>query len=290
VRIDGAWHDVGQMLVDEGLALWMPNSAEWAWNTEYSVRARQAAERRAGLWDTEYCGGGPPAALKLWVNSDADGNDGAHPEGEWVRVKNLDATTPVALGGWWLRDSGLRRFTFPAETVVPAGGGVTVHVGSAPPGDLGWGLGMPVFENRSDDGRGMGDGAYLFDPEGDLRAWMMYPCRWNCTDPAMGMLSIRVQASGRESVTVRNVGSASVDLEGYRLVSGARSYAFGPGVLQPGEALRVRVLGSPSNDTRLDRSWGADRALLRDSAGFMQLETFDDIQLDCDAWGQGRCP
>jgi hypothetical protein len=28
--------------------------------------------------------------------------------------------------------------------------------------------------------RYMGDGGFLFDPDGDLRAWDMYPCRYAC--------------------------------------------------------------------------------------------------------------
>ena len=37
----------------------------------------------------------------------------------------------------------------------------------------GWTLAHPMFENPPPDGRALGDGAYLFDPQGDLRAWMM---------------------------------------------------------------------------------------------------------------------
>ena len=44
----------------------------------------------------------------------------------------------------------------------------------------GWTLAHPMFENPPPDGRALGDGAYLFDPQGDLRAWMMYPCYVNC--------------------------------------------------------------------------------------------------------------
>jgi hypothetical protein len=33
----------------------------------------------------------------------------------------------------------------------------------------------PVFENATPDERGMGDGGYLFDPDGDLRGWDTYP-------------------------------------------------------------------------------------------------------------------
>jgi micrococcal nuclease len=43
-----------------------------------------------------------------------------------------------------------------------------------------WGLADAAFENATDDERALGDGAYLFDPQGDIRAWMTYPCRVAC--------------------------------------------------------------------------------------------------------------
>ena len=87
-------------------------------------RARAAGARgRRGLYDPDACGVGPSAAspLKLWVNWDADGRDTSNPSGEWVKIRNLDPVNPVPLGGWYLRDSGLRRFTFPASAVVAPG-------------------------------------------------------------------------------------------------------------------------------------------------------------------------
>ena len=58
----------------------------------------------------------------------------------------------------------------------PAGGAVTVRVGRgrASGNVFYWGLDEPVFENVTDDGRAVGDGGYLFDPDGDLRAYEMY--------------------------------------------------------------------------------------------------------------------
>ena len=41
----------------------------------------------------------------------------------------------------------------------------------------------------------MGDGAYLFDPQGDLRASMTYPCRIACTDPYQGAVERDGQAA-----------------------------------------------------------------------------------------------
>jgi hypothetical protein len=37
-----------------------------------------------------------------------------------------------------------------------------------------------VFDNPSFDAKAAGDGGYLFDPRGDLRAWMLWPCVHAC--------------------------------------------------------------------------------------------------------------
>jgi hypothetical protein len=47
-----------------------------------------------------------------------------------------------------------------------------------------WGLREPVFTNASGAPRYLGDGAFLFDPQGDIRAYDMYPCRLACTGGA----------------------------------------------------------------------------------------------------------
>src|SRR6185436_16392612 len=127
------------------------------------------------------------------------------PDGEWVKIQNQSATEALQLGGWWVRDAMLRRFTFPAGTAVAPGATVTVHVGSGTSGgsEFYWGLKTTVFENAG-DARELGDGAYLFDPHGDLRAWMLYPCLTACSDPNQGALDVVAHPRRPEQVTVRN--------------------------------------------------------------------------------------
>jgi endonuclease YncB( thermonuclease family) len=175
VRIGGRWRDVGRILVEEGHALWLPNSVEWAWNRTYGRLAEEAAARGQRLWNPETCAPGPEADLRLHVNWDAAGRDFDNPDGEWFDIVNR-GPRDVALGGWWVRDSALRRFTFPPGAAVRAGGSVRVRVGRgvATPLRFFWGLAEPVFENASRDVRGIGDGGYLFDPDGDLRAYDIY--------------------------------------------------------------------------------------------------------------------
>ena len=178
VKINGSWRDIGLDLIRNGYALWMPIPDEWAWNPVYRQAAQLAAREGRHMYDTDTCGVGPyqDARIGLRVNYDAEGNDNQNVNGEWLRVDN-PAARPLPVGGWWVRDSGPRRYTFPAGTVVPARGSVYVHVGKGTPTATHtfWGLSAPVFANPTDDARAVGDGGYLFDPRGDLRAWNLYP-------------------------------------------------------------------------------------------------------------------
>jgi hypothetical protein len=179
----------------------------------------------------------------------------------------------------------LRRFTFPRGTVVPPGATVTVHVGTGPSSGLTfhWGLRETIFQN-------IGDGAYLFDPDGDLRAAMVYPCVVACSDPNQGALAHSAQPRRDESVQVRNVSGHPVDLYGYELAKKSYSYAFGPDtVLAPGETLTVKVQGDPADDTRLVRHWGLRDPVLRDAGDAIRVSTFSGIALACDAWGGASC-
>jgi endonuclease YncB( thermonuclease family) len=183
VRLPSGWRDAGEVLVAEGHALWLPNPVEYAWNATYSALAQQAARAQVNLWDPDGCGAGPAAGapLEVGVNWDARGRDDRNVNGEWIDVRNAGGSA-VSLAGWWVRDSHLRRHTFPAGAAVPAGGRVRVHVGrgSGGGGELYWGLDRPAFENATFDERALGDGGYLFDPRGNLRGWDMYPCRHDC--------------------------------------------------------------------------------------------------------------
>lgn len=177
VRSAGRWVDVAGTLVREGHALWLPSHVEWAWNRGYAAAARRAAAARLRLWDPAGCGPGPSATVApgLRVNWDADGNDFANVDGEYLRIAN-PTPLPLPLGGWWVRDSSARRFRLPVAASVPPRGSLDVHVGRgrATPADLYWGLGVPVFENATGAPRHEGDGGYLFDPRGNLRASAQY--------------------------------------------------------------------------------------------------------------------
>jgi endonuclease YncB( thermonuclease family) len=293
VRIGGRWRDVGLTLIREGHALWMAGTTEDRWNRAYNEAEQRARLDGAGLWNPAHCGRGPEqdVPLRLWVSSDPVGKDTDNINGEFIRIQN-QGTTAVPLGHWWVRDSMLRRFTFPAGTVLEPGHTVTVRVGrgTASGETFYWGLGDPAFENANGDGRDLGDGGYLFDPQGDLRAAMVYPCLVACSDPNQGAVAVIAHPRRPESISVRNTSDHPVDLYGYELALPGSTYDFGDWpALAPGQAVQVDVNGDPADDTAPQRYWGLGRLILPDPGGVVRLTTFTDITLACDAWGSGSC-
>jgi endonuclease YncB( thermonuclease family) len=295
VKLRGRWRDVSRILVSEGHALWLPNANEWAWNAGYSTLAERAAAAQRGIWSPTYCGLGPSDAspLRVLVNADADGDDHDFINGEWIRIRNLDTVNEVHLGGWWVRDSALRRYTFPEWATLPPGETLTVYAGDGTDTwtEFFWDQKGPVFENPKLTGEKiMGDGAYLFDPQGDLRAWMQYPCREACTDQYAGAVKVTAKPQGREHVTVRNVASFAIDLDGYRLQSPPYTYAFPrDSVLQPGEAMEIEVLGDPAEDSRLQKHWGEVGPILNNGGDRVKLTSFREVVLDCYSFGNASC-
>jgi endonuclease YncB( thermonuclease family) len=294
IWMGGKWTDVGQILINEGHAFFLAGSSEWAHNRHYSRGAQVAARNGANLWDTDYCGSGPEdgARLRMWVNWDADGSDSPRKRGEWARIKNV-GSSDVSIGGWWFRDSSLRRYRFPAGAVIPAGRSIRVIVGRRPSWDSDrqtrfyWPQSSSVFENVSS--RGLGDGGYLFDSQGDLRLWMMYPCRISCGDFLKGKVTVRAHPRAPEKVYVRNVSGVDVNLEGY-VVENDPYIWNGPAgtVLHPGEVLTLIVWKSRP-DSRLLRYWGKGKYILNDGGDRVLVRTQRNIRIHCHAWGGWRC-
>ena len=136
-----------------------------------------------------------------------------------------------------------------------------------------------MFENTTRDDRGIGDGAYLFDPQGDIRASMIYPCRIGCADPAAGPGLDRRQPRRRtrssRSATTRR---AAIDLENYLLKSPPYSYAFPPGsILQPGETMRVSTQGDPARRHPLEKFWGMTSQILNNGGDSATLVSYTDV-------------
>jgi endonuclease YncB( thermonuclease family) len=286
-KVRGAWRDVGRILITEGHAVWLPGSREYAWNVDYARRAERAATARIGIWNPTYCGLGPSdeSPLKVTVNGSV-----RFLWDEWVRVRNLDPVNTVYLGGWSVRDSALNRYVFPDWATLPGGESLTMYVGEGTDTwtEFFWNRRQQLFDNIGPNSHG--DAAYLVDPQGDVRAWMTYPCVSACVDPYQGALKVTAKVRGREYVTISNVGSVAVDLDGYQLQSPPYSYPFPVGsVLQPGGQMRVWTTGDPAEDTPLEKHWGETGAFLNDGGDRVRLSSLRGIVLDCYAYGTGTC-
>jgi endonuclease YncB( thermonuclease family) len=291
VRKGGRWQDLGEILMREGRTLFMNDVFDTAWNQRYDVLGQQAAQKHLNMWNTTACGAGPQQNLpvRVWAQSDPFGADTSN--GEWIKVQNRSATETLDLSRWWVRDAMLRRFTFPAGTRVAPGDTVTVHVGSGQNTvrDFFWGLNITIFENGG-DARNLGDGAYLFDPQGDLRAWMLYPCLVACSDPNEGALDVSADARRTERVTVHNHSGSPIDLYGYALTVSRQQYAFPEGtVIQPGGTITVYMQGDPADDTATTLHVGQHGLVMPNSGGWAAVTTFSEIKLACDSWGDGSC-
>jgi endonuclease YncB( thermonuclease family) len=287
VRSGGRWQDAGPAILRAGLALWLPNGPESAWNHSYSLLAQKAAARGVGLYDTSSCGAGPEAGarLRLRVNWDANGSDTKNVNGEFFEVTNLDPSHAVRVGHWWVRDSDLRQYTLPAGATIPAGGQIRVHIGRghARGTSFFWGFSHPIFDPS-------GDGGYLFDTQGDLRAWMIYPCTFHCADPLAGKVRLGAHPGGQEYVTLRNVSGSAENLDGYVLGLPYHDYEFGSNsTLQPGETMVVEIEGNPSRNTRLHRYYGFGRQMLADGGQQVVLRSYLGTRVACTAWGRYSC-
>jgi micrococcal nuclease len=189
VRSAGKWTDTGALVISAGLALPDLIPDEYAHNASYLARAEQAAANHLGMWGNPVkCGYGPAqdAVLSVNINWDAEHNDAQNVNGEWVDLGN-NGLGPVDISGWWIRDAAYRGvkahgYTFPAGTVIQPGGRLRLRVGRGTNTDTTqyWGLSVPIFANVTGGRTAMGDGAWMFDPQGDLRFWQMYPCRYAC--------------------------------------------------------------------------------------------------------------
>lgn len=179
-RENGVWKDAGQILIGEGLVIPDVHKIEYTKNRQYMATAQWAAAHRRGMYgDSDHCGFGPAQRQSFSIGVKWKG--GGSVNGEYMKITNHSATT-LSLGGWWVRDNALRRYTFPSSAKVKPGGSLYVHPGKGrnTSTHLYWGLSAAIFEDVTSSPSYLGDGGYLFDPQGDLRRWQMYPCRWNC--------------------------------------------------------------------------------------------------------------
>lgn len=272
VWANGGWHDIEQDELNAGLALPDTLDDDFAWNKLYMTEGQTAARSGLGLFNTSSCKPGPNQndPIRIWLKWDADGNDTQNINDEWARIRN-NGPDDIDMSGWHLRDSFNRGvhsqgYEFPNGTTLRAHHEITLHAGRGTntATRFYWGLTKPPWENTVPGKIHRGDGAYLYDKpgsnftDGDMRAWMMYPCFVACKTPLDGKIKIvKVKSDGLpEYVQIKNVSGKTVRLEGYMIWQNPNSYTFKrKDKLGPGQTLRL-FMQHGSEGANVVRSWG----------------------------------
>jgi len=293
--------DIQKALLDQGWVLPFTIPTDPINQPTYYQAGQIAASKHLGLFNlARPCKTGPyqTAKLKVWVSYDADGDDLANLNGEYIRIYNA-GTVAIPIGGWWLRTAAPEIFRFPSTTKVPANGFVTLHMGKgrATATNFYWGLSAPKFPNPGMSNL-LGAGGFLFDRDGDLRAWAMYPCLYSCTDPATGKVSLQADYNppgdetanwNLETVRVTNTSDAAVDLSHRVIQYKSWTWEIRTGtVLQPRETFVLHI--GAGTQTRLVQHWSKPRDILNNYDGAVELRTTEATRIACDTWGTGTCP
>ena len=183
-------------------------------------------------------------------------------------------------------------------TVVQPGATLTLRVGTGRNTSTTryWGQPSAIFRNV-DTTEGFGNGVYLFDPDGDLRAHAIYPCLYACSDPLLGKVTMAVNFNAPgldpgnpngEYVVLSPRTRDAVDLSYKVLTVWGSTYELPRGsVVRPGERLVVRI--GKGQSTRLNQYWGKSTALLTNAGAVVVLRSTEDVRIACTAWGTGRC-
>lgn len=301
INDDGTRTDATAYLLRDGQGFWFPKAKEPAHNLEYRKLAAEAAAERRNLWDPTSCGTGyaPGANLSVWVQWDGDGNDKDDPNAEYVAIHN-NGSAPVDLGGWTVRETSLHWYAIPAGTVLAPGNTLRLYSGNGTDSvnRLYWGRNRSLFTNLIPGRPYIGDGAYLFDPSGNLRFNFIYPCLNTCFNPvgtAVRISGVKWNPAGNELhrpnaewVKLVNTSDTAVHLEGTQMVNGGYHYEFiSSDVLPAGATMKLR-LGKGSNSGMV-RHWGFPVARLGNAGDKVTLATFDGTVVSCKAWGTARC-
>lgn len=192
VERNGTRYDLTEELLKRGLALWMPYMDQPTKFQRYHRIAEAAARSGVRLFAGDRCSAGPSpdANLKIDVQWESDPNMGEH-----SRIYN-NGPGSLDVDNWIIRGGRVRRMRIPSGGPIAPGEMLTVHHASGTNTRLHRYLGsrqlwpdIDVF-NPFPNGRGGGEGGYLLDPGGDVRAWQMYACIRSCAHPADGKFAV----------------------------------------------------------------------------------------------------
>jgi endonuclease YncB( thermonuclease family) len=193
--------DVQAEQARRGWSIWWTIFEEWGHSAEYLELINGARAASLGVWNPNLCGASGGAVPDLYMSASAPAIDGnSEPVfGEYAILRNPSGS-PMDISGWSLRNKTLNFFwdasterwhqndnKFPAGTVIPAGGQLTVYLDN--PSGYGlntyereyftWGFGSggaQLANSYVSGARINGDGLHLLDPNGNIRASYVNVC------------------------------------------------------------------------------------------------------------------
>jgi endonuclease YncB( thermonuclease family) len=301
---DGRRIDATRWMLWRGHGPWMPRIGELTGNLADHRAAARAAAKGLRFFNPARCRSGPRQAVRLgfdvqWEQDVAPGVDRLNEE--FIRITN-HGRYGIQLSGWTLRVGNNRQLRIPTGKSVAGGRTLTVHIGSGKNRRYHRYLGrsVPMLGAASEGSEPhVGSGAYLVDPDGDLRAYQTWPCVRRCADPTRGALRMRVRHDppgpdsddvNGERIGLTNVGSRIIRTG--KLVIDAHPYVYElppKHRLKPGETLTIHA--GKGKDSRLQRYIGSSKPILNNAGDRVLVRTYDAIVVACEDWGSGRrCP
>ncbi len=286
--------NVAELMVREGWGVPLVFPAEFDYAEKYVDAFWDANQAGVRLHDPDACGAGPAAGaqIDMLVNGDADGSDNENVNGEWVLLRNTGSSS-LDLSGWYLKDTALGYYAFPDGRTIAPGGALRLRagIGSDTASTLYMGNSSPIFSAV--------DGAFLLDPDGDIRVFDLWPCRGLCGDAPPADLVIDevvydipgvnddLQPNG-ETITIRNVGDATVDLLDWRIESFPHLvYSESSRVLGPGQSVTVKV-GTGTSTSSVIHMQKSASILDNDGDVVVLVNPAGDVA-DCVSWGDRDC-
>ena len=269
-KLRGRWRDVGTILMREGLALWWPTVARVVRRTRrYSVLLQRAIAAQRGLFDPDALRRRPERGLAAQAVGSTGTPTATTPptrRASGSRSATSTRSTRSRSAAGTCATPACAATSFPPQAVIPPGGTITRRrrhaTATTRPCSPG-ACARPVFENASYDEDAMGDGAYLFDPLGNVRATMVYPCRDQCSDPLQGAVALSADPNGRrESVTITNVSAGPDRPRRPRAQEPAAELPLRPRLGPARRAARCasRSSATPADDTRARQALGLREA------------------------------
>lgn len=130
-------------------------------NYQYFQTWKQAADNGLGLYSKHTCDNVTVRAL----DSIADPTDNLSISAKWKKPEKIfiknDGTEPVNISKWRVKDDALNFWYIPAGTIIQPGEKYTINVHGRSK------ITAPTLDPTNFDG----DGVYLFDRHGNMKAW-----------------------------------------------------------------------------------------------------------------------